>query len=178
MFKMLYGYCNRTHLFIIKNTCKKLQLYSYRLPKLVCLASSKYYIMYTWTWAVFSELVWNTVVGLLISVHSRAKQRLASAGASRHVCVHGQAVSKVRPSILQLTPVREAEEPQQCGTSPFCSLYLLLILPSFSARKCQRDRWTKYWSHFLHLPSQASKWKVKSLIFALDWLSRVIVSHW
>lgn len=35
---------------------------------------------------------------------------LVSAGASRHVCVHGQAVSRVRPSVCQLTPVREAEE--------------------------------------------------------------------
>lgn len=36
-----------------KDMQKKLQLYSYSLPNLVCLASSKYYIMYTWTWASF-----------------------------------------------------------------------------------------------------------------------------
>lgn len=34
---------------------KKLQFYSYTLPNSACLASSKFYIMYTGAWAVFAR---------------------------------------------------------------------------------------------------------------------------
>lgn len=65
--------------------------------------------------------MWHTAVGLFFffflgvlavaeKKNPKKQKKSASAGASRRVCVHVQAVSRVRPSILQETPVREAEE--------------------------------------------------------------------